>query len=128
MRSDRAPSGTTPTLTLRVEAGDWRWTTTAIWDGAVDVDATREVRGSTVAETSPVAPAMDIGCVFARPFRSGERVGLAADGHGRWVHVYRRDVVARRRSAADNRIDRHGLGTQLAADLDCDVDGPWVEV
>src|SRR5450756_211562 len=66
MRSERAPSGATPTLTVRDELGDWRWTTTdtVVTPGAWTPDGRLRL---TWTETSPVAPAMEIALVAATP-------------------------------------------------------------
>ena len=69
MRSARAPSGTRPTLTLRVDGGDCKCTVTAIWDTSSAVTPLGRLR-PTSFETSPVAPAIDMGCVFRSPLRS----------------------------------------------------------
>ena len=67
MRSERAPSGATPTVTVREEPGDCRWTTTetVVTPGAWTPDGKSK---PTWTETSPVAPAIETALVAARPW------------------------------------------------------------
>ncbi len=102
MRSDRAPSGTMPIVTVRVVAGDDMWTTTATVDTSGASTPLGRLR-AILTDTSPVAPAIEMGCVLTAAVEGCQRVGLAADGDDEGIHVDRGDVVAGRRRALNDR-------------------------